>query len=907
MNSPEHNIQITPFNIEPLEDRIEILYRELELAIKWQRPSILLAIYGAEYIHTDASAGLEKRLSHLGQNVHNLQINNNGHPDISHLLSLADKPDLNKTIVFLEWGEGKDRLKGCSQLDLQRDYFIDKRIRVVFWMTEEEAIDLAHFAPDFWGVRHRVVEFIETVNPEQVLLRALESAWHGVGEFPGTLDDTDAKIALRESMLADLPKDEESVTLRANLLLTLGILHWRKGDFEKAAGLLETSLEIAEVTRDKWFEAVCCNAIALVKTDLGKINEAIDSYKKAIKLAPDQMFPWNNLGNLYSELGSNDEAIVSFKKAVEYDPTDAVSWNGFGNVYRRMGRIDESVAAYQKAIELAPTYANPWNGLGNVYESTERIEDAISAYRKAIELNQRFINPWLRLGDISGKERRNEQAITAYQKAIEIDPKNARVWNDLGNVYLYAGLPEEAINSFNRAIELDRGYGWPYSNLALAFSYSGRYQEAILLYQRSIELLSSTSDKAISWNRLGYSYLGLNEQDKATEAFRKADELDPENRAPRDERSAIPKELFVHESATAGDEVAPSMETQLSDKPEPGIALTTDDLSRPEPQHAAALQPQAAGTTDDAAAHNGGDGYFTAWLRNLEAVESVGSPSDAALDCGSSGGQLDGIDQTEKEVSVSNPAGVDRDPTIITPSIAEAKGVKKHEAARRVIIANLPKAKKSQSLEQERIVTVESTEISLPVPNTSPVEQSPAGNAMKNETPFSEPYPDEERLSRVTGHEEKLLPWTEVIPDEPSVRLGMDVIDTETDPKDARIWNELGNIYLNVGAEDEAIYTYSKAIQLDRGFGVSYRNLALAYSQKGRYAEAIRLYHKSIELLPSNKEKAISWNKMGDAYRWLNDYENAMAAYQKADELDPENCSLLMREHFDVLSNCQIG
>ena len=35
---------------EPFEDRVDILFCELELATKWQRPSVLLAVYSSEYV-----------------------------------------------------------------------------------------------------------------------------------------------------------------------------------------------------------------------------------------------------------------------------------------------------------------------------------------------------------------------------------------------------------------------------------------------------------------------------------------------------------------------------------------------------------------------------------------------------------------------------------------------------------------------------------------------------------------------------------------------------------------------------------------------------------------------------------------------------------------------------------------
>ena len=49
------------------EDRVAILFEELEMAIKWGRPSILLAVYKSEFIRAEAEASLEKQVSEVGQ------------------------------------------------------------------------------------------------------------------------------------------------------------------------------------------------------------------------------------------------------------------------------------------------------------------------------------------------------------------------------------------------------------------------------------------------------------------------------------------------------------------------------------------------------------------------------------------------------------------------------------------------------------------------------------------------------------------------------------------------------------------------------------------------------------------------------------------------------------------------
>ncbi|MBI5944114.1 MAG: tetratricopeptide repeat protein [Chloroflexi bacterium] len=100
-------------------------------------------------------------------------------------------------------------------------------------------------------------------------------------------------------------------------------------------------------------------------------------------------------------------------------------------------------------------------------------------------------------------------------------------------------------------------------------------------------------------------------------------------------------------------------------------------------------------------------------------------------------------------------------------------------------------------------------------------------------------------------------------------------------------WNELGNLYFMNGAYETAAHAYLRSIQMDKKFGRPYSNLALTFVHSGKYREAIRLYLRSIDLLPDAKEKAITWNRLGALYRQVGDYKKALAAYQQADSIDP--------------------
>ena len=703
-----------------LDDRIDILFRELELAIRWQRPSILLAIFNSDHIHEEVESILKSRLLAVGQDVHSFKIEGDENSDIPAYLTNLTLID--KKVIFVEGfklGGGQENAQAYRALNNGRDYFINRSVRVVFWLSVEEANDLARYAPEFWGYRHRVVEFLEHMDPGLSPLRSLGSIWQGIGEYSNSMDDIDNRIALRDSLLAELPEINESTSVRADLLISLGVLHWRKGDIDKAIGLSQTALQLAAKTENKWFEAFCFNSLALIQANSGQVSEAIEALKQASSLIPDQIFSWNNLGNLLNELDRFDEALDAFHTAMQCNPNDPMCLNGIGNVYLKLGRTDEAFCNYQQAIQLAPNFAHPWNGIGNIYASQDQIDAAIPAFKKAIDLDHHLALPWISLGTIFEKLDRLEEAADAFQKAYELDPANAIVWNEQGKIYLNKGCIDEAVCAFQKSIELEHGNGWSYFNLAQTYVCKGKYTEAIQLYHKSIKLFKSNSDKAITWSRLGNIYQQKNDIQNAITAKKIALELDPGNDQIKDEL------VEIHNSL--------NLQTKLEDNK--SVSRTTMET--------AALQRFLADATTE-----------------LNADSSIN------------------YDSTQ------------------------------------------------------------------------------------------------------------LGPLTE------SQTLGT-----------ARLWNERGNVLLNAGAFNQAAQAYNKAIEMDANFGWPYGNLALIAVNNGKYADAVPLYKKSIKLLKTRLEKALVWNRLGVAYRKLNDYIKAIQAHRKALEFNPRNISArqdLIRIHNDL-------
>jgi tetratricopeptide (TPR) repeat protein len=71
---------------------------------------------------------------------------------------------------------------------------------------------------------------------------------------------------------------------------------------------------------------------------------------------------WLSKGDALSELGRPEQAIAWFDKALAINPRLAKAWFGKGNALFRLGRLDEAKTCLGKAIEIDPQCVAAWAG-----------------------------------------------------------------------------------------------------------------------------------------------------------------------------------------------------------------------------------------------------------------------------------------------------------------------------------------------------------------------------------------------------------------------------------------------------------------------------------------------------------------------------------------------------------------
>ena len=282
-----------------------------------------------------------------------------------------------------------------------------------------------------------------------------------------------------------------------------------------------------------WTHALTCNPqnpvaynnLALALTDWGRVDEAIASYRSALKIAPDYELAYYNLGLTLAGRGETDEAIAQYRKALEIKP-DADAYINLGMLLAGRRQFDEAIAHYRKALEIRPDDADAHNDLGLALAGRGAVDEAIAQYRKALEIEPADVHAHINLGNVFADRGQLDEAIAQYREALEIEPDDAHAHYDLGRVFAGRGQLEEAIDQYRKTLEIRPDDPDAHNSLGLALAGCGQFEEAVAQYRKAVEIKPADPHAYIN---LGNLFAGRGQTAEAIALYVKAVEINPGN------------------------------------------------------------------------------------------------------------------------------------------------------------------------------------------------------------------------------------------------------------------------------------------------------------------------------------------------------------------------------------------
>ena len=236
-----------------------------------------------------------------------------------------------------------------------------------------------------------------------------------------------------------------------------------------------------------WQHALLCapdnvvarNGLGLAVFNKGRDDEAMDEFRKALKLNPDFPAAHNNLGMVLAKQGRMDEAMDEFQKAIMLEPNNADAHNNLGSALANKGRIEDAMDEFQQAIKLQPDYAQARNNLSRAEGQARQWEEPYSLGVRLLQQGQ------------------TDGAIAQFQGALAIRPGFGKARLALEIIaWDLATSPDDSKRNGAKAVELAQQLtNTPegrdptcLATLAAAYAETGRFADAIATAARAREL-----------------------------------------------------------------------------------------------------------------------------------------------------------------------------------------------------------------------------------------------------------------------------------------------------------------------------------------------------------------------------------------------------------------------------------
>ncbi len=203
-------------------------------------------------------------------------------------------------------------------------------------------------------------------------------------------------------------------------------------------------------------------------------DEALAKLTRAVELDPAHGLAHKRLGLIQKEGGETDKALESFRKALDMLPDDPGIHFQIGNLLEEK---DPSAAktSYEKAIEIDPTYPWAYHGLATVLSRLgdeegharvlqegvrwKTIDEKLQARIKRASNNPSDVEAQIAAGDMLFALERWEDALQMFRRALALDQGDPYIHMHCGIILRELGLNEIAMNHLEEACYLAQQQG----------------------------------------------------------------------------------------------------------------------------------------------------------------------------------------------------------------------------------------------------------------------------------------------------------------------------------------------------------------------------------------------------------------------------------------------------------------
>lgn len=273
---------------------------------------------------------------------------------------------------------------------------------------------------------------------------------------------------------------------------------------------------------------------AQLKADLQQTTEAIDIWRRCIKIAPRQPGPYAGLATALMALGQDDEAASLLRQALADGCSAPDLHRQLAAALTKLGELDEAEAALHKGMQAFPPTAEDWRQLGQLQLESGQFEQAEASLKQALSQGHAADNVLFSLASACARQGKDAEA-AEYRERFALQRKaqssvsvefQDRYDDQMRRiavaalakgaaVYDHHGQAERAEECLLRACSLAPDDAAACGDLGSLFRKQGRMADALAAHERLVQLEPQVAAHYVNVASLAL-LLGNEEQAEAT-------------------------------------------------------------------------------------------------------------------------------------------------------------------------------------------------------------------------------------------------------------------------------------------------------------------------------------------------------------------------------------------------------
>lgn len=179
----------------------------------------------------------------------------------------------------------------------------------------------------------------------------------------------------------DILKRQGGVALTEKYMSNIVDVLISKREYERAIGYINKLIEKEHGNYTHYFR------LGVIMEGINNKEGAVEAYRKALNLNPNDADVLNNLGNLVAEKGDLRESLLLLKKAAKLQPDKPSILMNLGITQAQIGDYDNAIWNFNKAIELDPRLPDAWFNKAIILWSAGLKDEAMISMKKALEVD----------------------------------------------------------------------------------------------------------------------------------------------------------------------------------------------------------------------------------------------------------------------------------------------------------------------------------------------------------------------------------------------------------------------------------------------------------------------------------------------------------------------------------------